>query len=62
MNDHSVNTPFTGKGTVGLFLISIVSFFIIQLPPGDYLTSWIAELEATGEQVGQDQIAALRWE
>ena len=28
-----------------LILISIVSFIIIQLPPGDYLTTYIAQLE-----------------
>ena len=28
-----------------LILISIISFVIIQLPPGDYLTQKIAELE-----------------
>ena len=32
-----------------LILISMISFVIIQLPPGDILTSQIAELEAQGE-------------
>ncbi|HRU33196.1 MAG TPA: ABC transporter permease, partial [bacterium] len=27
-----------------LFIVSIVSFIIIQLPPGDYLTSYIMQL------------------
>ncbi|MBI5091676.1 MAG: ABC transporter permease [Candidatus Hydrogenedentes bacterium] len=43
-----------------LFIISIVSFFIIQLPPGDFLTSYVANLAQTGEQVDEAQIAALR--
>ncbi|MBI5092025.1 MAG: ABC transporter permease [Candidatus Hydrogenedentes bacterium] len=43
-----------------LFIISILSFLIIQLPPGDYLTSYIAALEESGETVNQDQVAALR--
>jgi peptide/nickel transport system permease protein len=43
-----------------LLLISFISFFLIQLPPGDYLTSYIAALEATGEQVSQAEIAELR--
>ena len=43
-----------------LILISMMSFFIIQLPPGDYLTSWVAQMEATGEQVDKDQIESLR--
>lgn len=43
-----------------LFAVSIVAFGIIQLPPGDYLTSYIANLAATGETVDQQTIAALR--
>ena len=43
-----------------LLLISMVSFGIIQLPPGDYLTSWVAQMEETGEQVDQAQVEALR--
>ena len=29
--------------------ISLITFIIIQLPPGDYLTTYVAELEAQGE-------------
>ena len=43
-----------------LLLISIISFGIIQLPPGDYLTSYIAALSETGETVDEEQIAALK--
>jgi peptide/nickel transport system permease protein len=43
-----------------LFIISLISFTIIQLPPGDYLTSYIAALEETGESVTEQQVAALR--
>ena len=43
-----------------LMVISIVSFMIIQLPPGDYLTSWIAQMQETGESVDEAQIASLR--
>lgn len=42
-----------------LLIISIVSFVIIQLPPGDFLTSLIAELAVTGQVVDQAEIAAL---
>ncbi len=42
-----------------LFAISIVSFIIIQLPPGDFLTSYMANLSASGEIVQQDVIDAL---
>ncbi len=43
-----------------LLLISIISFVIIQLPRGDYLTSYIAELSTSGESVDADMIASLR--
>ena len=43
-----------------LLVISIISFAIIQLPPGDYLTSYLSALEETGEQVNVEQVAALR--
>ncbi len=43
-----------------LIVISIISFIIIQLPPGDYLSSYIARLEALGTTVDQATIDALR--
>jgi peptide/nickel transport system permease protein len=43
-----------------LFGISVLIFFIIQLPPGDYLTTYIAELQAQGEGVDEEKIAFLR--
>jgi peptide/nickel transport system permease protein len=43
-----------------LFVVSVISFLIIQLPPGDYLTSYIAALGETGETVDEAQAAALR--
>lgn len=43
-----------------LFAISVVAFAIIQLPPGDYLTTYIASLAATGEQVDPRVIENLR--
>jgi peptide/nickel transport system permease protein len=43
-----------------LALSTIVSFAIIVLPPGDYLTSYVSQLEAQGGEVTDDQIAALR--
>ncbi|MDE0924125.1 MAG: ABC transporter permease, partial [Aurantimonas coralicida] len=33
-----------------LLAISVLVFVIIQLPPGDYLTSYIAEIQSQGEQ------------
>lgn len=43
-----------------LIAISIVAFAIIQLPPGDYLTSYIAQLASTGDQVDPRVIENLR--
>lgn len=43
-----------------LFAISILSFAIIQLPPGDFLTSYVSQLRQQGDIVDQTQIDALR--
>ena len=43
-----------------LLAISVLVFVIIQLPPGDYLTTYIAELEAQGEGVDGEKVAFLR--
>ncbi len=43
-----------------LFGISMIAFKIIQLPPGDYLTSLIARMSENGENVDPAQIAQLR--
>lgn len=43
-----------------LFLISILVFTIIELPPGDYFESYVAELRALGEQADLTEIEILR--
>jgi peptide/nickel transport system permease protein len=43
-----------------LLIISALIFTIIELPPGDYFESYIAELKAQGENVNTEQIDALR--
>ncbi len=43
-----------------LFAVSVVSFVIIHLPPGDFLTSYINRLRTMGTQVTDAQIASLR--
>jgi peptide/nickel transport system permease protein len=43
-----------------LVVMSIISFIIIQLPPGDYLTTYILQLEASGEEFNEAEIARLR--
>jgi peptide/nickel transport system permease protein len=43
-----------------LFVVSFMAFVLIQLPPGDYVTTYIATLAASNEQVDQQQAADLR--
>lgn len=43
-----------------IFVISIISFVIIQLPPGDFLTSYVAQLAAAGDSISQEQVQRLR--
>lgn len=45
---------------VTLFAISTMSFIIIQLPPGDFLTSYIANLAAQGDSIGDEQVQIIR--
>ncbi len=42
-----------------LLVLSVVAFVIIQLPPGDFLTSYIVELQQSGQPAAQDVIDAL---
>ena len=42
-----------------LFVLSFVSFAIIQLPPGDYLTTYITSLEARRIPVTDELVASL---
>ncbi|MEN3929997.1 ABC transporter permease [Microvirga sp. W0021] len=44
---------------VSLLIISALVFFIIKLPPGDYLTNQIAELRAQGEGASAEKAAFL---
>lgn len=43
-----------------LLVISLIVFIIIQLPPGDYLESYIAEIVSRGEKVDPAEIEFLR--
>ena len=43
-----------------LLAISFLSFVLIQLPPGDYVTTYIATLAASNEVVDQNTAADLR--
>jgi len=43
-----------------LFVISIISFVVIQLPPGDYLSSYVATLRAQGDLVDEQELAVMQ--
>lgn len=43
-----------------LVIFSIFAFVIIQAPPGDFVSSYIADLTASGSSVDQAQVDALR--
>src|SRR5215470_4780379 len=43
-----------------LLVISFLVFVVIQAPPGDYLSVYIAELQSQGAAVDPAKIAAIR--
>ena len=43
-----------------IWAISVISFGIIQLPPGDYVTAYVAQLMSTGTQVTDEEAENLR--
>ena len=45
---------------VTILAISVMSFVIIQLPPGDFLTSYIARLAEMGDSVSDQQVQIMR--
>lgn len=44
---------------VTVFVISVIAFVVIQLPPGDFVNSYLATLSG-GTQITEDAVAALR--
>ena len=42
-----------------LVIFSIMVFALVQAPPGDYLTTYIATLSASGSSMDQAQVDAL---
>src|ERR1700704_2718433 len=43
-----------------MLIYSFVIFAIIQAPPGDFLSAYVATLASSGSSISADQIAALR--
>lgn len=42
-----------------VFAVSVVAFFLIQLPPGSFIDSLVMRLKLAGTEIGQAQIVAL---
>src|SRR5689334_23874479 len=45
-----------------VWAISVLSFAIIQLPPGDYVTSYIAQMASMGSVVSDEEAQNLRFQ
>lgn len=60
----AIRHPYIGRRLLimapTLFFISIVVFSIIQLPPGDFLTSKIMELQMKGDAVDEQELANIK--
>jgi ABC-type dipeptide/oligopeptide/nickel transport system permease component/ABC-type transport system substrate-binding protein len=60
----SFRHPYVGRRLLimvpTLLVISIITFTIIQMPPGDFLTSRIQELEMTGDEAAVLEVKNLR--
>ena len=55
---YLIRRSFAAIGT--LWVVSVIAFVIIQLPPGDYVTAYIAAQQATGTVVTDDEAETLR--
>ena len=59
-----VRHPYVGRRLIilvpTLTLIAIGTFYIIQLPPGDFIEIRVMELEASGDAAAAEEIARLR--
>ena len=63
MGSRRVIAFITRRLALGLFtvwLISVLSFLIIQLPPGDFVDAYIAQLASSGSAVSAGEADALR--
>ena len=58
MLGYFVRRLLTALGT--LFVVSVIAFTIIQLPPGDYVDGYVGLLESMGDVVTEDREEALR--
>jgi peptide/nickel transport system permease protein len=47
-------------GILTIWAATVISFTVIQLPPGDFVTSYIANLQSTGTVISREEAEALR--
>lgn len=47
-------------GILTIWAASVITFVVIQLPPGDFVTSYIAALQSTGTILSMEEAEALR--
>src|SRR5437879_4475140 len=47
-------------GILTIWAVSVISFVIIQLPPGDFISSYIAKLESQGTTVSRADADLMR--
>ena len=45
---------------ITVFMVTVVAFILIQLPPGDYITAYVGAQEAQGDIVSQAEIESMR--
>lgn len=43
-----------------LLMVALISFVVMELPPGDYVSRYVAQLEASGQSGARDRGATLR--
>lgn len=49
-----------GLAVLTLWAVSVLAYVIIQLPPGDYVTTYLTQLAASGSTTSQQEAEALR--
>jgi peptide/nickel transport system permease protein len=49
-------------GLLTIWVVSVLSYAIIELPPGDFVSTYIAKLESQGTLVSQQEAALMRSE
>ncbi len=45
---------------ITLIMVSVVTFAVIELPPGDFLDAYVSNLRASGDSLDEAEIASLR--